>query len=214
MKNLIERAAYDWGRVIASYGRYAVKTGQTKIEGLENLPDKGTIWYSWHDSNLVGLALRSAITPRPIQSFVPPGIVGTSMSGWLEEAGFIPHWLPKDGTGNPGTALKAMMRGLAGNQDVIIALDGPHGPARKVRPGTFWLGRMTGCPLIALGFAAQPSFRFPRWDRHVVPLPHAKFSIVLGRPIYLSRDQEIDEPFLESIEDHLNSIVKRAWEIL
>lgn len=212
--NLIERAAYDWGRVIASYGRYVVKTGQVKIEGLENLPDQGTIWYSWHDSNLVGLALRSAITPHPIQSFVPPGIVGSSMSGWLQEAGFIPLTLPKDGTGNPSMALKAMMRGLEKDQDVIIALDGPHGPVRKARPGTFWLGKMTGRPLIALGFAAQPSFRYPRWDRHVVPLPKAKFAIVLGKPMYISREQEIDDALLESFRIHLNSIVNRAWEIL
>ncbi|MEO8358154.1 MAG: hypothetical protein ABI621_19795 [Chloroflexota bacterium] len=214
MKNLIERAAYDWGRVVASYGRYTVKTGQVKIEGTENLPDESTIWYSWHDSNLVGLALRSAVTPRPVQSFVPPGIVGTSMSGWLKEAGFAPVGLPKDGMGNPSMALKSMMRGLSKDQDVIIALDGPHGPVRKARPGTFWLGKMTGRPLVALGFAARPSFRYPRWDRHLVPLPYAKFAVVLGKPIHISRDQEIDEPFLESMKDHLNSIVKRAWEIL
>ena len=214
MNKLIERAAYDWGKVIASYGRYVVTTGQIKCEGLENLPDEATIWYSWHGSNLVALAMHPIVTPRPTQSFVPPGIIGTSMSGWLEGAGLIPIPLPKDGTGNPSAALKTMIRGLSKDGDVTIAVDGPHGPAGVVRPGTFWLGKMTGRPLMAVGFAARPSFRIPRWDRHLVPLPHAKLAIVFGKPIHIMRDQDIDEPFLESIKDHLNSIAQRAWEIL
>lgn len=212
--NLIERAAYDWGRLISSYGRYVTKTGQIKWEGLENLPDEATIWYAWHGTNLVALALHHTVAPRPTQAFVPPGIIGTSMSGWLEGAGFIPLWLPKDGSGNPSSALKAMIRGLSKEGDVVVAVDGPYGPAGRVRPGAFWLGKMTGRPLMAVGFAAKPSFHIPRWDRHLVPLPGAKFAIVLGKPIRVAREQEIDEPFLESIKDHLNEVSKRAWEIL
>jgi lysophospholipid acyltransferase (LPLAT)-like uncharacterized protein len=160
------------------------------------------------------LAFHPRVTKRFTQSFVPPGIIGTSMSGWLEGAGLIPITLPKDGMGNPGSALKAMIRGLSKDGDVVVAVDGPHGPVGEVRPGTFWLGKMTGRPLMAVGFAARPSFHIPRWDRHLVPLPKAKLAVVFGKPIHLARDQEIDEPFLESIKDHLNSIVKRAREIL
>ncbi|MBC7879386.1 MAG: hypothetical protein H7Y59_19630 [Anaerolineales bacterium] len=214
MINLIERAAYDWGKVISSYGRHVIKTGQVKCEGLENLPKEATIWYTWHQFNLMALAFHPSVTQRPTQSFVPPGIIGTSMSGWLEGAGLIPIQLPTDGIGNPSSALKAMIRGLSKDGDVVVAVDGPHGPVGEVRPGTFWLGKMTGRPLMAVGFAARPSFRIPRWDQHLVPLPRAKLAMVFGKPIHVTRDQEIDEPFLESIKDHLNSIAKRAEEIL
>ncbi len=214
MNNLIERAAYDWGKIISSYGRHVVKTGQIKSEGLENLPREATIWYTWHQFNLMALAFHPTVTLRPTQSFVPPGIVGTSMSGWLEGAGLSPIQLPKDGTGNPSAALKTMIRGLSKDGDVTIAVDGPHGPAGVVRPGTFWLGKMTGRPLMAVGFAAHPSFRIPRWDRHLVPLPRARLAIVFGKPIYIAHEREIDESFLDSIRDHLNSIAQRALEIL
>lgn len=212
--NLIERAAYEWGRIIASYGRHVANTGHIKWEGLENLPEEATIWFGWHQVNLTALALHHSIAPRPTQAFVPPGIVGTSMSGWLEGAGFIPLWLPKDGTGNPSAALKAMLRGLSKEGDVVIAVDGPYGPAGRVRPGAFWLGKMTGRPLMSVGIAAKPSFQVPRWDRHLIPLPKAKLAIVLGRPIRIHRDQEIDETFLESMKTNLNQVSKRAWEIL
>jgi hypothetical protein len=136
------------------------------------------------------------------------------MSGWLQGVDFVPLPLPKDGTGNPSAALKAMIRGLSKDEDVVVAVDGPHGPAGRVRPGTFWLGKMTGRPLVAVGFAARPSFRFPRWDRHLIPFPRAQIVGVLGTPICLGRDQQIDPAFLDSIRIQLNAVTRRAEQIL
>jgi lysophospholipid acyltransferase (LPLAT)-like uncharacterized protein len=214
MTDWIERAAFAWGQAISSYGHYIVRTGHVTWEGLENVPGEATIWYAWHGNNLLALALHHTISPRPMQAFIPPGIVGTSMSGWLKGAGLAPVPLPKEGTGNPSAALKAMIRGLSRDGDVVIAVDGPYGPAGRVRPGTFWLGKMTGRPLVAVGFAARPSFRFPRWDRHLIPLRGARIMGVLGRPLRITRDQQIDESFLDSMKCHLDAVARRAWEIL
>jgi lysophospholipid acyltransferase (LPLAT)-like uncharacterized protein len=214
MPNWIEGAAFAWGRMISSYGKHAVKTGHVKWEGLENVPDEATIWYAWHGTNLLALALHDQLSPRPTQAFIPPGIVGATMRGWLEGAGFVSFPLPKDGTGNPSAALKAMIRGLSKDGDVLVAVDGPHGPAGRVRPGTFWLGKMSGRPLVAVGLAARPSFKFPRWDRHIIPLPGARIVGVIGKPICLPRDQQIDQLFLDSIKLHLDTITRRAWELL
>jgi lysophospholipid acyltransferase (LPLAT)-like uncharacterized protein len=214
MPNWVERTAFEWGRLISSYGKYIVKTGQVTWEGLENVPDEATIWYAWHGTNLLAVALHDRLSPRPTQGFIPPGVVGITMRGWLEVAGFTPYMLPKDGTGNPSAALKAMIRGLSKDADVIVAVDGPYGPAGRVRPGTFWLGKMTARPLVAVGLAARPSFKIPRWDHHLVPLPGARITGVVGKPVYIRRDQEIDQPFLDSIKLHLNDVTRRAWEIL
>jgi lysophospholipid acyltransferase (LPLAT)-like uncharacterized protein len=211
---LIERAAYKWGQWIAAYGQHVVKTGRIQWHGLENVPNESTIWFSWHGNNLLALALHHTIAPRLTQAFVPPGLVGASMTGWLEGAGFQPLLLPKDRTGNPSAALKAMVRGLSKNGDVVIAVDGPHGPSGWVRPGTFWLGRMTGRALMAVAFAARPAIRFPRWDHHLIPFPGARLVVVIGKPFYLKREQEIDQPFLDSIRDMLNSSSYLAWEFL
>jgi lysophospholipid acyltransferase (LPLAT)-like uncharacterized protein len=214
MPSWIERAAFHWGRVISAYGKYIVKTGDVTWGGLENIPGEATIWYAWHGTNLIALALHHTISPRPKQALIPPGIVGIAMSGWLEGAGFIPLLLPKAGMGNPSAALKAMIRGLSQDGDVVIAVDGPYGPVGRVRPGTFWLGKMTGRPLVAVGFAARAAFRVPRWDRHLVPLPGARIAGVLGKPIRIARDQQIDQPFLDSIKLHLDEVTRRAREIL
>jgi hypothetical protein len=214
MPSLIERAAFEWGKLISSYGKYVVRTGYVTWQELENVPEEGTIWYAWHRTNLLAVALHDSLSPRPTQGFIPPGIVGITIRGWLEVAGFTPYMLPKDGTGNPSAALKAMIRGLSKDADVIVALDGPYGPAGRVRPGTFWLGKMTGRPLVAVGLAARPSFDIPRWDRHLVPLPGARIAGVLGKPMRIARDQEIDQPFLDSIKLHLDEVTRRASAIL
>ena len=214
MDGVIHRAAYKWGRLIAAYGRHVVQTGHIQWHGLDHVLNEPTIWFSWHATNLLAIALHHTITPRPVQCFVPPGLIGKTMTGWLDGAGFEPVLLPQDGTGNPSAALKTMVRGLSKNGDVAIAVDGPHGPSGWVRPGTFWLGRMTGRPLIAVGFAARPAIRFPRWDRHLIPFPGARLVGVVGKPFYLKHEQEIDGPFLDSIRDMLNSASHLAREFL
>jgi lysophospholipid acyltransferase (LPLAT)-like uncharacterized protein len=214
MDGVIRRAAYRWGRWIAAYGQYVVKSTDIQWYGLENIPNEPTIWFCWHGMNLLAIALHHKISPRPVQAFVPPGLVGTTMTGWLEGSGFEPVLLPQDGTGNPSAALKTMLRGLSKNGDVAIAVDGPHGPAGWVRPGTFWLGRITERSLIAVAFAAHPAVRFPRWDRHLIPFPGARLVGVIGKPFCVNREQEIDRLFLDAIREMLNSTSRLAWEIL
>src|SRR5262249_20791808 len=87
------------------------------------------------------------------------------------------------GDASDGLALRRMRTGLAKGHDVIIAVDGPSGPRRQVRPGALWLAATAGVPVLPIGCAAAPAFRFPRWDRHLVPLPGASIVPALGRPI-------------------------------
>jgi len=121
--------------------------------------------------------------------------------------------LPKDGAGNPASALKAMARELGEGNDVAIAPDGPSGPGHRVRPGTLWLARLTGRPIIVVGCAARPCLRWPRWDRHLVPLPGANIALAVDEPLYVDRKADID--VLQAVlNDHLDAAERRAWEIL
>lgn len=214
MTSILDRAALRWGRMIAAYGQRVTQDASIKWEGRQNIPNEPTIWFTFHDTNLVALALHDRVSPRPTQAFIPPGLVGAGMRGWFDGVGFESLLLPAEGTGNPLAALKAMARGLSKQWDVVIAVDGPHGPARQVKPGAFWLGRLTGCVMLTVGFAARPSFRFPRWDRHLVPLPGARLAIVFSGPVRIVRHQKLDQPFLDSMGELIESVTRRAWEII
>ena len=83
-----------------------------------------------------------------------------------------------------------------------------------LRPGALWLGRLSGKPLIAVGAAARPALRVPRWDHHLVPLPRAHIALVLGEPITIERGAEIDEDLRSRVTEALARAEKRAWTIL
>lgn len=95
-----------------------------------------------------------------------------------------------------------------------IALDGPHGPTRILRPGALWLAWLPGWPLIAIGGAARPAVRAPWWDRHLIPLPHAKIALVYEGPIMIERSCEIGQELCCLVADSLNAAEARAWDLV
>jgi lysophospholipid acyltransferase (LPLAT)-like uncharacterized protein len=208
-----DRTAEAWGRhIMARYGRWMARSGNVTFEG--ELPSGGFIGVSWHSMNLVIMGIHAESRPEPYRAFVPPGILGSVMRGCLKGYGMEAVALPQDGVGNPVAGLKEMARALKDGCGVGIALDGPHGPARTLRPGALWLARLTGQPLVVIGAAARPGFRAPRWDRHLVPLPHARLVLVYGEPIVIERGSELNEDLCTRITESLNAAEKRAWELV
>jgi lysophospholipid acyltransferase (LPLAT)-like uncharacterized protein len=207
--------AHAWGRAIARYAWWTVESAQIHVEVRTNLPAGPMIFAGWHTTNLIAMAFYHTLhRSRTSYTFVPPGLVGAAMRGWVEGSGIEPVPLPKDGTTNVRVALRHMAGALDNGSDVGIALDGPHGPAGQVRPGALWLARLSGYPLVPMAFAAQPAFRVPRWDRHLVPLPGARITAVFGTPVRLERNAKIDEPRLEGLGSSLNEATRWAWELL
>ena len=201
-----------WGRVIARYSRWVARSAAVTFEGA--LPPGGSIAVTWHSMNMLVLAVHAEKRPHPYRAFVPPGLAGVAMRGWLKGCGMEPVALPRDGAGNPVAALKHMARALKEGWRVGIALDGPHGPVRVLRPGALWLARLSGKPLVVVGSAARPAVHFPRWDRQLVPLPGAKVAVVYGEPILIERDTEIDEALRLQVTEALDAAEKRAWSII
>lgn len=206
------RTADAWGHVIARYGRWMAASGRVTFEG--ELPPGGFIAVSWHSMNLVIMGVHAEIRPQPYRAFVPPGLLGSVMRGCIKGYGMEAVALPQDGVGNPVAGLKEMARALKEGWATGIALDGPHGPARTLRPGALWLARLTGQPLIVIGAAARPALRAPWWDRHLVPLPHSRLALVYGKPITIDRDVELNEDVCALVADSLRAAEDRAWELV
>jgi lysophospholipid acyltransferase (LPLAT)-like uncharacterized protein len=212
MLNTFDTLAYRWGRSIARYGLHAMQTAQVTLDG--EVPPAPFIGIGWHGMNMLALASMCLHQPHGYQAFIPPGIVGATMRGWLEGGCHEVVLLPKDGFGNPQAALKQMARALKAGKNIVIAVDGPYGPALRVRPGALWLARLTGAPLFPTGYAASPAIRWPRWDRHLVPLPRARIVVVYGAPITIDRTREIDDALLTEIAAVLNNLQAHAQSLL
>lgn len=214
MTSFLAPAAYCWGRIMGAYTLRAARTAKMTIVGEQHLPDEPAIYIGWHEANFVELTLMNTLTHRERRSFVPGGIVGAAMRGLLAGVnGVEPILLPEDEAGGVRAALRRMAAALDDGFDVVVACDGPAGPARQMKPGAIWLARMAGYPLVPVGCAASPSIRVPRWDRLLVPLPGARTVAVIDQPFRIERSERVDARLLVSIADRLNAATERAWTV-
>jgi len=214
MRSLAAKLAYGSGRMLAAYGQWVVRPARTQIEGLSGWA-KPAIGACWHEGSILGLAIQAQHRDLfPGLTFVPPGVIGQAMRGWLAgHGGMTPAELPPDQTGNPQATLKLMARALRDGLDVFVAVDGPHGPARVVRPGAVWLARLSGRPIVPVGFAAWPAIRWPKWDRHLLPLPEARVAAVYGAPINVAREADLDQAN-SALARKLEQLNQRAWQMV
>jgi len=179
---LIASAAASAGRLVAAYSRAVVKPASTEIIAEAPLPRAPSVWISWHEGNLIALALhRQVVADRNAAAFVPPGVSGAAMSGWLTGLNVTPILLAADA--RRGLALRQMEAALASGNDVLIAVDGPRGPRHRIAPGAMWLARAMDVEIRPVGCAAWPALRLPRWDRLILPLPGARIVMVTGAPL-------------------------------
>ncbi|MBI5286709.1 MAG: lysophospholipid acyltransferase family protein [Deltaproteobacteria bacterium] len=112
-----------------------------------------------------------------------------------------------------GRVLKEMVEYLKrGNARIAaITVDGPRGPAGKVKPGILFLAQTSGVPIYPVRCMAKRSISLNNWDRTKIPLPFNHLIFRLGEPLevtegadkgWLQRDREE----LESRLRGLNSI--------
>lgn len=97
-----------------------------------------------------------------------------------------------------------------------IVADGSKGPAMVAQKGPVVLARETGAPIIPVGFAARPAYRFGSWDRTILPMPFSRVSVVYGDAIRVpkgARGAEI-EALRMRLQEALNTATARAEDAL
>jgi lysophospholipid acyltransferase (LPLAT)-like uncharacterized protein len=88
--------------------------------------------------------------------------------------------------------LRALARAAGAGQGLIgMALDGPRGPRRVAKPGSFWLARRFSLPVIPVAIRARRGFRLGTWDGTFIPWPFSRVEIRVGSPILPDSPDEI-----------------------
>ncbi len=73
-------------------------------------------------------------------------------------------------------AIRPLLHHLESGGAVAMALDGPRGPALQAQPGSAWLARQSGAPLLLFESALRTPIELPTWDRTRLPLPGSEIS--------------------------------------
>ncbi|MCX6898811.1 MAG: lysophospholipid acyltransferase family protein [Verrucomicrobia bacterium] len=74
--------------------------------------------------------------------------------------------------------------------NATITPDGPRGPRYVAQSGVIKLATVTGLPILPVGIIVEPCKRLKSWDRTIIPLPFARCTAHVGKPIIIPRDAD------------------------
>ena len=106
-------------------------------------------------------------------------------------------------------ATRDLLRCLAAGRDVAITVDGPKGPARKVKPGILFLAQETGLPIVPITNAVSHKLECSSWDRFQIPLPFSRAMVIHGTPVFVNPGDDLAAKALE-LEQALDRITDEA----
>ena len=89
-------------------------------------------------------------------------------------------------------ALKGLIRLAKSGRNPTVAVDGPRGPFKKIKPGVFQVSRLTQSAICPANVVYSSAWRFPKsWDQTYLPKPFARVLIYWG-PIMpaVTKDQD------------------------
>jgi lysophospholipid acyltransferase (LPLAT)-like uncharacterized protein len=94
----------------------------------------------------------------------------------------------------------------------ILIPDGPKGPAYHFKAGVVDLARLTGAPVLLMGYAASRSWTIGTWDRMVLPRPFARIAIAVAppRPVPRRLSEEEVERERAVFEGRLGALTRAA----
>jgi len=111
-------------------------------------------------------------------------------------------------------ALQRMIDVMNTGEDKYLcgtAVDGPRGPARKLKKGMVAVARETGALFIPMACSGDRLITFPRaWDKTVIPKPFSRVTIAFGEPVTIARD--LPETALERLCNQLEGDLNRLTD--
>jgi lysophospholipid acyltransferase (LPLAT)-like uncharacterized protein len=116
----------------------------------------------------------------------------------------------KGGAAAFGEMLEALKQGY----NVALTADVPK-IARVAGLGVIKLGQYSGRPIYPIAITTSRRIELDNWDRSAINLPFSRVALVAGGPIIVEResDQAALEGARQSLQDELNRVTERAYEI-
>ncbi len=179
--------------LISGYLRLCGILTKYKIEGLEGSIEESAktpvIFAFWHN--------RQGFLLYPYRKHKKMCVL-VSLS---KDGEYIARALPKfnmvasrgSTTRGGASAYRGLITKAKEGYSLALTPDGPRGPVYQASQGVLALARKTGLPIIPVGVYATNKFSVNSWDKFQVVLPFGKCSIVLGKPLKVTREDNLKE---------------------
>jgi lysophospholipid acyltransferase (LPLAT)-like uncharacterized protein len=97
--------------------------------------------------------------------------------------------------------------------DGVVAVDGPNGPLRKIKPGILNIAKKTDALIIPVGVWYERKFRLRfRWDKYQMPRLFSKTVLHIKEPFTYSEDLS-DQEAMQELKKTMDVMEKEAAEI-
>jgi len=182
-----------------------IKKINYEILQQEKIKNKNIIYAFWHGRQFLLVFLHRFKKICIMTSYSRDGDLQTKI---LSKFGYI---LVRGSTGKKGAVKSTLelIKALKQGYDVAFAVDGPAGPAFKVKPGVIYLAQKTQKVIIPLTSSAKNKKILNNWDRYLVPFPFNDCRVVYGKPVYVNKDDSIEHKCFE-LQQELNRITNLA----
>lgn len=185
----------------------------TKIKEINNKELKPCIYAMWHAHQccIFGLKDKANVNVLISRSFDGEIIARNAIKLGFQAV--------RGSKGKKGSveATMQLIEKLKNNENVAIMVDGPSGPALKVKEGVIKIAKMSGAPIVPVTwYSEDPTFlRLPSWDKFTYPLGYTRLVNLYGEPIYINADNtdEQDEEARIQLENALNELDKKVPEV-
>jgi lysophospholipid acyltransferase (LPLAT)-like uncharacterized protein len=104
-------------------------------------------------------------------------------------------------------AVLEVRKHVAEGRMIGIMVDGPKGPRYQAKPGTLFLSRMTGAPIVPFHIEVENRWELKSWDRFRIPKPFSRAVMRVGNPIWVTSPK--DER-LESLQEELERLAREC----
>jgi lysophospholipid acyltransferase (LPLAT)-like uncharacterized protein len=112
-------------------------------------------------------------------------------------------------------ALQQMAASMRQGYSTSLATDGSRGPARVAQKGVLYLARETQAPIVPVAVATSPKIILNTWDRLEVPLPFGRCALLMGAPLWISREDRGTalERQRQTLENRLNRLFDHSRQL-
>lgn len=164
------------------------------------------IYCLWHQSMLAILA-RHQNSRLKIAALASLSGDGAIIADYLERVGI--RSIRGSSARGSARATKEIYGILKEGWHLVIAADGPRGPARQAKAGAIEICRRHQIALMPVAARASSELCFTgAWDHFRLPLPGAHVAMVYGKPILFPPD-EVSEEVIEARRQALSQEIDR-----
>src|SRR5574344_1051181 len=192
------------------YIAFRIQEPFTKIKEIENPEIKPCIYAMWHAHQC---CIHGIQDKSHLNVLISRSIDGEIIARTVEKWGFKTVRGSKGKKGAVEATMKLIEK-LKEGECIAMMVDGPHGPAYKVKDGVVKIAKMSGAPIVPIyWYSEDKSFlKIPSWDEFRYPFFYTRLLNLYGKPIYVNADNndEQDEEIRLQLENSLNELAKKA----